>query len=255
MVLYFSGTGNSRYAAERIAAVLGDSLVDLNEKIKQGDGKAPPSDGHLVFVTPTYAWRIPRVVEKWIRDAAFDGQNRAWFVMTCGDDNGNAGSYNRKLCLDKGFAYMGTAKLVMPENYIAMFDAPDREEAAEIIRRAEPETDRAAQRIAVGEAFPEPRIGALGRLKSGIVNRLFYAKCVKADAFLVKDACIGCGKCERLCPMNNIRLENGRPLWGGACTHCMACICRCPKEAIEYGTKSVGKPRYTCEQAVGRETR
>nr|WP_264291386.1 MULTISPECIES: hypothetical protein [unclassified Dorea] len=29
-----------------------------------------------------------------------------------------------------------------------------------------------------------------------------------------------------------------------ACTHCMACICYCPAEAIEYGKKSVGKPRY-----------
>ena len=30
-------------------------------------------------------------------------------------------------------------------------------------------------------------------------------------------------------------------------THCMACICYCPKEAIEYGKKSKGKPRYHFE--------
>ena len=36
------------------------------------------------------------------------------------------------------------------------------------------------------------------------------------------------------CPLNNIRLENGKPVWGKHCTHCMACICDCPKEAIEY---------------------
>ncbi len=41
-------------------------------------------------------------------------------------------------------------------------------------------------------------------------------------------------------------LQNGRPLWGGSCT-CMACICRCPAEAIEYGRKSRGKPRYHFE--------
>ena len=45
-------------------------------------------------------------------------------------------------------------------------------------------------------------------------------------------------------PLNNIRLENGKPVWGKHCTHCMACICYCPKEAIEYGKKSKGKPRY-----------
>ena len=61
------------------------------------------------------------------------------------------------------------------------------------------------------------------------------------------NACIGCGKCVELCPLNNIRLENGKPVWGKNCTHCMACICYCPKEAIEYGEKSKGKPRYHVE--------
>jgi len=47
--------------------------------------------------------------------------------------------------------------------------------------------------------------------------------------------------------LNNIHLENGKPVWGKNCTHCMACICYCPKEAIEYGKKSKGKPRYHFE--------
>ena len=72
-------------------------------------------------------------------------------------------------------------------------------------------------------------------------------KIVKADAFTVSDACIGCGKCVQLCPLNNIRLDKDKPVWGSNCTHCMACICYCPKEAIEYGKRSVGKPRYHFE--------
>ena len=35
---------------------------------------------------------------------------------------------------------------------------------------------------------------------------------------------------------------------GNQCTHCMACICRCPSEAIEYGKHSIGKPRYVCPE-------
>ena len=30
MILYFSGTGNSKYVAKRIADALGDALVDAN---------------------------------------------------------------------------------------------------------------------------------------------------------------------------------------------------------------------------------
>ncbi|WP_420314690.1 4Fe-4S binding protein [Blautia massiliensis (ex Durand et al. 2017)] len=44
--------------------------------------------------------------------------------------------------------------------------------------------------------------------------------------------------------MNNIVFENGKPIWGNQCTRCMACIGYCPTEAIEYGKKSIGKPRY-----------
>ena len=69
---------------------------------------------------------------------------------------------------------------------------------------------------------------------SGPVNPAFYRFFVKADAFRATDACIECGKCVERCPLNNIRLENGKPVWGKHCTHCMACICDCPKEAIEY---------------------
>ena len=46
--------------------------------------------------------------------------------------------------------------------------------------------------------------------------------------------------------MRNITLTDGKPKWGTACTHCMACICGCPVSAIEYGSKSRGKPRYQC---------
>ena len=36
MVLYFTGTGNSRHIAERIAHALNDTLISLNDRIKSG---------------------------------------------------------------------------------------------------------------------------------------------------------------------------------------------------------------------------
>ena len=37
MVLYFSGTGNSRFVARAIAKETGDELICLNDRIKRGD--------------------------------------------------------------------------------------------------------------------------------------------------------------------------------------------------------------------------
>lgn len=246
MVLYFTGTGNSRYVAKRIAEATGDELFSMNDRIKKNDRTTVQAKDRLVFVVPTYAWRIPRVVEAWIRGTEFLGADRAWFVMTCGDEIGNAAKYNQQLCQNKGFTYMGTVQVIMPENYIALFDAPGPEEAAEIIRNAEPVIDRAAQRIRDGEAFPSPRNTVADRIKSSIVNPAFYPMFVKASAFTADDRCNGCGKCAKLCPLNNIRLEEDRPIWGRNCTHCMACIAYCPTEAVEYGKKSAGKHRYSC---------
>ena len=167
--------------------------------------------------------------------------------MTCGSEIGNADKYNRDLCAEKGLACMGTAQIVMPENYIAMFSAPQADEARQIVAKAEPDIDRAIAGIQADQPFAPTRNNLYDRFMSGPVNPIFYKFFVKANAFTTSSACIGCGQCAKRCPMNNVTLKDGKPVWGRNCTHCMACICYCPKEAIEYGKKSVGQPRYHFE--------
>ena len=247
MVLYFTGTGNSRHIAERIAHALNDTLISLNDRIKSGDITPIAVNGRLVLVMPTYAWRIPRIVRDHLLRTELRGARETWFVMDCGSEIGNAAKYNQQLAAQKHLRYMGTAQIIMPENYIAMFNAPQAEEARSIVEQAEPALQKALAQVRAGQKFSPLRDTLYDRFMSGPVNPVFYRFFVKADAFRATDACIGCGKCVELCPLNNIRLENGKPVWGKHCTHCMACICDCPKEAVEYGKKSKGKPRYHFE--------
>lgn len=162
-------------------------------------------------------------------------------------ENQYAAKYNQELAAQKALTYMGTAQIVMPENYIALFSAPDKQEAKAIVENAKPAIRSIIDCIRNGMEFPAPRNNLYDRFMSSAVNPIFYKGIVKADAFTVSDACIGCGKCVQLCPLNNICLDKDKPVWGSNCTHCMACICYCPKEAIEYGKRSVGKPRYHFE--------
>ena len=247
MILYFSGTGNSKYVAKQIADALGDEIVNLNDRIKAGDTSPVKTGERVIIVTPTYAWRIPRVVRDWLLKTELRGARQAWFVMTCGSEIGNADKYNRELCAEKAISCMGTAQIVMPENYIAMFSAPQADKARQIVVQAEPSIDRAIAAVQANQPFAPTRNNLYDRFMSGPVNPIFYKFFVKADAFNVSDACIGCGQCAKRCPMNNITLKDGKPLWGKDCTHCMACICYCPVSAIEYGKKSVGQPRYHFE--------
>jgi flavodoxin len=122
MILYFTGTGNSAYIAKQMAELTGDSLISMNERIMTNDVSEINAGGKLVFVVPTYAWRIPRIVEEWIAKTKFTGDVNAYFVMNCGDTIGNAKKYIKQLCKRKGFQYMGVTGIVMPENYIAMYN-------------------------------------------------------------------------------------------------------------------------------------
>lgn len=246
MIVYYTGTGNSRYAAEYLASAIGDEMMDAAPYIQSGTAAALTSEKPWVFVSPTYGWRIPRIFREFIERGTFSGSREAYFVMTCGSEIGNAGTYLQKLCAETGFVFRGVQEVVMPENYVAMFYVPGETESAEIRASADKTLAQAAAFLRAGQTLPHHKAGLIDRVKSTVVNPVFYAVCISSKAFTVSDACIGCGKCAASCPVTGIALKNDRPVWTGACTHCMACICGCPTAAIEYGRKSLDKPRYQC---------
>lgn len=248
MILYFSGTGNSRYVAEQIAKITSDEIISINNKLKNNDTSDILVNDRLIFVVPTYAWRIPRVVREWVSKTNFKGSKNTWFVMTCGSEIGNAEKYNKQLCNKKDLAYMGSIGVVMPENYIPMFDAPNDKEIETIFFRADKKIKRIADILVENGQFPTPRNNIQDKFMSGPVNMLFYPMFVSAKGFYADDKCTSCGKCVKACPLNNIELKNGKPVWNNNCTHCMACISYCPTNAIEYGKKTVGKKRHTCNK-------
>ena len=86
----------------------------------------------------------PRVVSEWLGKTTLTGAERIWFVMDCGSEIGNAAKYNRQLAAQKQLQYMGTAQIIMPENYIAMFNAPQKEQARSIVEQAEPALQKSA---------------------------------------------------------------------------------------------------------------
>ena len=76
--------------------------------------------------------------------------------------------------------------------------------------------------------------GALPFTKSYLLRPLFNAFLMAPKPFHATEACIGCKKCEKVCPVGNITVTD-RPVWGGNCTQCLACYHVCPVHAVEYG--------------------
>lgn len=248
MIYHFTGTGNSEFVAKRIAEKTGSECMAVYEAIRDGVRFEPQDNETLVFAAPTHCWRVPRIVSGWIKNGKKASGCKAYFVLTCGSDIGNAGKHAKKLCEECGFEYMGIGEVIMPENYVAMFPVPKEHTAKKIVAAALPVIDGYAENILRGECFGKTDKKPFSALKSGIVNDAFYAFVVKDKSFIVSDACIGCGKCASVCITHNITISDGKPVWGGNCIHCMRCICDCPKAAVEYGKVSEGKPRYHCPE-------
>ena len=90
MVIYFSGTGNSEYCARYIAKLIEDEVVDSTQYIRKKEIAQLDSQKPWVFVTPTYAWQLPKVFKSFVRQSSLTGSKNAYFVMTCGGSVGGA---------------------------------------------------------------------------------------------------------------------------------------------------------------------
>lgn len=244
MIIYYSGTGNSKFCAFRLMDAIKDSVQDATPYIREKKKGSFSSEKPFVFVCPTYAWQLPRIFEKFIDDCDFSGNLDAYFIMTCGDSVGNAGKYIEALCKKNGLNYKGVYPIIMPENYIAMYSAPNEDEQLKILARANDFIEEVAFYINNGKNIDKINVTLVDKIYSSLVNKMFYKFCVKAKDFYVTDSCTSCGKCAKLCPLGNIELKDGKPVWGDECTHCMACICACPCVAIEYGKHTKGLRRY-----------
>lgn len=251
MVLYFTGTGNSRFVAKRIAAAIGDNkVVDTAAFIREGKKGAFDEPGVYVFVSPIYVSAPPAVFMDFIRDSSFPSDCRAYFIMTCAGGMGGAPGFCRALAAEKGFTYMGTAEVEMPQNYIAIFKTTSAEESRKKIEAALPLVDELSALIRGCRSLPDPGMKSWELVSTKMILAPYYKHFMSAKPFAATDKCIGCGKCARQCPLQNISIVNKKPVWGEKCTHCMACINLCPTDAIEYGKKTEGKPRYKGPETV-----
>lgn len=250
MIIYFSGTGNTKCAAEQLGRMLGDNDVRAMEAAMLLNPSSAlietvEGDKRVIWAFPTYSWGIPPVVVSVMRNVNIGiNASAATHIMltTCGDDMAYTDRQWRKIMHSRGLKTAGAYAVVMPNTYVLMkgFDV----DAPEVRDRKLAEAPEALARIAQsinsdGEDIPV-RL-SFSSIKSGIIYPWFRRYAMSPKPFHATAGCISCSACVRQCPMDNITMENGLPRWGNHCALCLGCYHVCPRHAVAYGRATEGK--------------
>ena len=127
MIFYFTGTGNTRWAAQQLAEATNDELLFIPEELGKGELHYTLKDGErLGFCFPTHGWQPPRIVREFIRKATFTLQPSSvspqtsyiYALTTCGDNMGYAMRIFDKELMQKGLHTDARFAIVMPESNV-----------------------------------------------------------------------------------------------------------------------------------------
>lgn len=242
MIFYFTGTGNSLYAAKKLASE-GEDIINMAEN--RGTEKSYALHGESVgFVFPVYFYSLGDVVCEFVQNLNLTGANYVYAVVTCGASIGGSGALLREKLAERGVELDAVFPLVMTDNAMLYYNISDS-------KAAEKELVAADGRIAEIKALiKNHECTEFGSASAAKIGRRTYHAFSSTKKYSATDKCISCGKCENNCPDKAIKLINGRPTWvNSRCTFCMGCINRCPVSAIEYGKRTVGRNRYENKKA------
>ena len=251
MIFYFSGTGNSRWVAGMLADLLHDELVPMAEESSLSATYSWKPGEKVGFVFPVYAWAPPKLVLDFIARVKMEKPEYLYFVCTCGDDTGKTGEVFVKALKERCWDCQAGYSVTMPNTYVSLpgFDVDDPDTERMKVQHAKARVEFIADELAkkVRMASFNCHEGAVPFLKTYVIRPFFNRFLMSPEPFRATDACISCKRCEKKCPVHNIKVEAGGPCWGNHCTQCLACYHVCPVHAIRYGNRTEGKGQYKGE--------
>ncbi|WP_378957179.1 EFR1 family ferrodoxin [Pelosinus sp. sgz500959] len=225
-IFYFTATGNSLYIAKRI----GGELCSIPQMLK--DGTSEFEDEEIGFIFPCYGFAPPRIVMNFIQKSKFKA-NYFFAVMTYGNKAASGLGYMEKIGKQAGIRFNYTNEVLMIDNYLPVFKIEDQlnkenskkteEKLEKIVSDIKNKKNELAKKGVVSDALSKaiPKLITKIHLNEG------------DKRFIVGDNCNSCKVCEKVCPINNIKV-NRKPEYLHQCEGCFACIHHCPQTAIHF---------------------
>lgn len=216
---YFSATGNCLSCAQRLAKELGDCRLIPVASTKNCSKIIEDSEA-VGFVLPVYYGNMPYPMREMIAKMVFKEDAYLFLVSTYGGHAGDIAKRMDQLLKTRGQKLSLSLGIGMPGNS-RLHDMEKEQEQLKlqqenILKMVEPIRSRQVEDYSETAVLPATPVNYPNNFRG-----------ITAD-----ENCIGCGTCVKVCPMNNIKLVEGKAVIGDDCATCLACFHWCPKEAI-----------------------
>jgi len=243
-LFYFSGTGNCLKLSRDLAKELKDANTVSIPDVINSDIKISSECIGIIF--PVYCFGAPLIVTEFINKLKLDKEKYVFVIATYGGWAGSAIAQLEKQFKNKGIMLSAGYGFVMPGNYTPFYGAIPTDKQNKMF-------DKEINKIKkIVPLIKEKKVSKLEKnlpFIDFLVTRLFKKIIVprlhnEDKGFWVDSRCNGCGVCVKVCPVNNIELRDGKPVWLHKCEQCFACLQWCPQEALQCGKNTPGRKRY-----------
>ncbi len=242
-IYYFSGTGNSLKVARDLAEQIEDCELVPMARLWQRQRIVAEVD-RAGFVFPLYFYGLPNIVLKFVEKIDLKKCSYLFVVITRGGSPGCAIHKMQNLLKDKGKTLDAGFKVNMPGNYIPTYNIWSQQKQRKMFKKASEKVAYIAEVIRNNQREIKRDSIFFWPISTLINNRWLRGVSSKDEKFYADDNCTSCGICEKICPVDNIKLSEDRPRWQHRCQRCLACIHFCPEQAIQYGKKTAKRKRY-----------
>lgn len=239
-MIYFSGTGNSKY----IVDYLGNKLKENNHNVKiyniEQNPIIPIDTDLLVIGGPIYAGNVPEKLIRWVlRNVPESSANSIVYSTSAGLINAHGVDSLAKKLSKKGYNVLAKETYLMPRNfYFGKYPKNTKDEVDKMLEDVNKQLDELVDKICL-DTLSSKEFENKGVLGKDLLAETFSVMSrFMGKSFSVDDNCIKCGICVKNCPENNINFGKDKNIrFSNKCMLCCRCIHNCPKNAINYKGK------------------